>query len=98
VKDKVTCDEILMSAAVLNAAVEQVQQLALDYSNLPEAVAPEDWLRMLKAGLKGAAERAEDLKAENFDPDEIVRQRRAIRRRLAQEDLEADFEEEEDDG
>jgi hypothetical protein len=61
-----------------------------------QALAPEDWLRLLKVGLKGAAERADDLKAENFDPDEIVRQRRAVRRRTAQEDLEAPFEEEDD--
>jgi hypothetical protein len=75
------------SQAVLHSAVEQVQQMALDYNHTKFALPADQWLALLKIGLDMASHDAEELLPANFEPREIRRQRRKIRRQIAKEDL-----------
>jgi hypothetical protein len=80
--------DTIVSVAVLQVAIDEVQKMALYSSRTRFALPPEEWLRLFQQGLRQAADLAQHYLAVNFEAKEIHRQRRAIRRQIAREDLE----------
>ncbi len=77
-----------IAAMVLEKAIEQLQRHVLQLEMTQYAMSPEDALAHIQQGLADAAELAKELSPRNFDPEEIRRQRRAIRKAMAKADIE----------
>jgi hypothetical protein len=73
--------DTIVTGDVLQTAIDHVQQMALDSGQTRFALPPEEWLRLLRQGLRQAAELADHLAPVNFEGKEI-------RRQIAREDLE----------
>lgn len=76
-----------IGAMVLENAIETMQQQILKMETRQYAVSPDDAMKYIQQGLADAAERAKELSPRNFDPEEIHRQRRAIRKAMRKADL-----------
>jgi hypothetical protein len=71
-----------IAAMVLEEAIENMQRYVLQMEMTQYAVSPEDALGYIQQGLADAAKLAEGLSSRNFVPEEIHRQRRAIRKAM----------------
>jgi hypothetical protein len=69
----------VIATMVLETAIEEMQRHVLHMEMTQYAVSPENALQYVQQGLADAAKLAEELSPRNFIPDDIRRQRRAIR-------------------
>jgi hypothetical protein len=78
----------VMAVMVLDKAIKEMQRHILQMQLTQYAMSPADAVANIQQGLADAAELAKELLPRNFDPDEIRRQRRAIRKAMGNTDLE----------
>jgi hypothetical protein len=86
-KKELIINQQLLAAEFLNSAIENVQKQVLLLDKAGTKVDPAYALTELQAALNHAALLANDLAAKNFEVEEILTQRKAIRRQLRAEGL-----------
>lgn len=79
-KKEVVLNEAVLATAFLEAAINTVQKYVVLFDKIGTEVDPQFALDELRRGLWAAQELATDLSSRNFVIDDILKQRRAIRR------------------